>query len=279
MDLSGQHAIITGGSSGIGRALARLLSECKAHVSLIARRQSLLDETLAELETLRAGPDQVFSARSADVASWEETESAIRDLTADGLAPDLLLNVAGFSHPGYVQDLSLDVFRDTMDVDYFGTVHATKAVLPMMMARRQGHIVNFSSVAGFYAIFGYSPYCAAKFAVCGFSEALRQEMKPHGIHVSVVFPPTTNTPGLEQENLFKPEETTQIEGQITSQSADQVARTVLRGIERRSRHILPGMDTKVYYLLAHLPPALTGVFHWFFIDRVIARVHRNAESH
>jgi 3-dehydrosphinganine reductase len=277
MDFAGQHAIITGGSSGIGRALARLLSERGAHISLIARRQSLLDETLGELASLRVDAAQVLRARSADIASWEETESAIRGLAADGLAPDLLLNVAGFSHPGYVQDLSIEVFRETMDVDYFGTVHTTKAVIPMMMERRRGHIVNFSSVAGFYAIFGFSPYCAAKFAVCGFSEALRQEMRPHGVHVSVVFPPTTKTPGLEWENQYKPLETQRIEGQITPQSADQVARTVLRGVERRKRYILPGFDTKVYFLLAHLPPALTGVFHWFFIDRIIAREYRKRQ--
>jgi 3-dehydrosphinganine reductase len=278
MDFVGQHAIITGGTSGIGRALARLLSERGAHVSLIARRQSLLDETLTELESLRADPAQTFSARSADIASWEETERAIHSLVVDGPAPDLLFNVAGFCHPGYVQDLTIEIFRDTMDVDYFGTVHATKAVIPIMMARHRGHIINFSSAAGFYAIFGFSPYCAAKFAVCGFSEALRQEMRPYGVHVSVVFPPTTNTPGLERENLYKPLETQRIEGgAVKAQSADQVARTVLRGVERRQRDILPGLDTKVLFLLAHLPPALTGVFHWFFIDRIIAGVNRERQ--
>jgi len=274
MSFLGQHAIITGGTSGIGRSLARLLAGQGAHVSILARRQALLDETLAELESLRAGSAQRFRARSVDVASWEQTRESIHSLVKEGPPPDLLLNVAGFCHPGYFEDLSMEVFRDTMDVDYFGTVHATKAVVPIMMERRSGHIVNFSSVAGFYAIFGFSPYCAAKFAVCGFSESLRQEMRPYGVRVSVVYPPTTDTPGLARENQFKPLETQRIEGQITPQTADQVARVVLRGIERRRRYILPGLDTKLFFVLAHLPPFLTGVFHWYFIDRVISKAHR-----
>jgi 3-dehydrosphinganine reductase len=243
-------------------------------VSILARRQALLDETLAELESLRAGQAQHFRARSVDVADWEQTRESIHSLVEESSPPDLLLNVAGFCHPGYFEDLSMEVFRDTMDVDYFGTVHATKAVVPIMMERRSGHIVNFSSVAGFYAIFGFSPYCAAKFAVCGFSESLRQEMRPYGVRVSVVYPPTTDTPGLERENQYKPLETQRIEGQITPQTADQVARVVLRGVERRQRYILPGLDTKLFFFLAHLPPFLTAVFHWYFIDRIISKAHR-----
>jgi 3-dehydrosphinganine reductase len=274
MDFGGRHAIITGGSSGIGRAMARLLVERGAHVSLIARRQALLDETVAELESLRTDSAQRFRACSADIASWEQTEEAVQTLVADGFPPDLLLNVAGFCHPGYFAELPLSVFRDTMDVDYFGTLHATKAVVPTMIERHSGHIVNFSSIAGFYAVFGFSPYSAAKFAVCGLSEALCQEMRPYGIHVSVVFPPTTDTPGLECENQYKPLETQRLEGQVTLQTADQVARAALRGIERRRRYILPGLDSKLFFFLAHLPPMLTGGFRWFFIERIIAKVHR-----
>jgi 3-dehydrosphinganine reductase len=274
MDFQDRHVIVTGGSSGIGRATARLLARRGAHVSLIARRQALLDETLAELETFRQNSGQRFKACSVDLANWAQTREGFASLTADGYPPDILINAAGFCHPGYFEELSLDVFRDTMDVDFFGTLHATRAIVPIMIRRRSGHIVNVSSVAGFYAIYGFTPYSAAKFAVNGFSEALRQEMRPYGIHVSVVFPPTTDTPGLQHENRFKPLETQTIEGQIKAQTADWVAGAVVRGIERRKRYILPGLDTKLFFLLAHLPPALTGFFHWYFIDRVIAKVHR-----
>lgn len=274
MSFGGRHVIVTGGTSGIGRATARLLAQRGAHVSVIARRQDLLDETLEELESLRRDAGQRFAARSADLGSWEQAENAMTALISDGYPPAYLINAAGYCHPGYFADLPIDVFRDTMHTDYFGTVFPIKAVVHTMVERREGHIVNFSSVAGFYAIYGFTPYSAAKFAVTGFSEALRQEMRPYGIRVSVVFPPTTLTPGLERENRTKPAETWCIEGQVKARTADEVAEAVLRGVEKRRRYILPGLDTKAYFLLAHLPPAIRNVFHWFFVDRVIDRVHR-----
>lgn len=274
MDLHNQHAIITGGSSGIGRATARLLTRRGAHVSIIARRQELLDETLAELEVLRENSAQRLRAYSADLTDWEQTQKAIAALTADGFPPDILVNAAGFAHPGYFEDLPLKIFRQTIDVDFFGTLHPIKAALPAMMERRSGHIVNCSSVAGFVGAFGYTPYCPAKFAVRGFSDALSQEMKPYGIHVSVLFPPNTDTPGFHHENLYKPLETHRIEGAVKTLTADQVAQALVRGIERRQMYILPDLETRLYFLLTNSPYVLTSLLRWFFFDRVIAKAHQ-----
>ncbi len=274
MDFHNQLAIITGGSSGIGRATACLLTRRGAHVSIIARRQELLDETLAELESLRESPAQRLRAHSADVTDWEQTQEAIAALTADGHPPDVLVNAAGFAHPGYCEELPLEIFRSTMDVDFFGTLHPIKAALPTMIERRSGHIVNFSSVAGFLGVFGYTAYGAAKFAVRGFSDALRQEMKPYGIHVSVIFPPDTDTPQLHYENQFKPTETRRIAGAARALTADQVAGALVHGIERRQVYILPSLDTRLYFLLSN---GFTGLFRWYF-DRVIARARREREA-
>jgi 3-dehydrosphinganine reductase len=268
--LHNQHAIITGGSSGIGRATARLLTRRGAHVSIIARRQELLDETLAELETIRENSAQRLRAHSADVTDWEQAQEAIDALTADGFSPDILVNAAGFAHPGYFEELPLEIFRQTMDVDFFGTLHPIKASLPMMMERRSGHIVNCSSVAGFLGVFGYTAYCPAKFAVRGFSDVLRQEMRPYGIHVYVLFPPDTDTPQLHYENQFKPAETRSIAGAAKALTADQVAQALVRGIERRQAYILPSFDSRLYFLLAN---GFTGLFRWYF-DRVIAKTRR-----
>ena len=274
MDLHNQHAIITGGSSGIGRATARLLTRRGAHVSIVARRQELLDETLAELEALRANSAQRLRAYSADVTDWEQTQEAIAALTADSFPPDILVNAAGFAHPGYFEELPLEIFRQTMDVDFFGTLHPIKAALPAMMERRSGHIVNLSSVAGFLGVFGYTAYGAAKFAVRGFSDVLRQEMKPYGICVSVIFPPDTDTPQLHYENQFKPPETRRIAGAAKALTAEQVAQSLIRGIERRQPYILPSFDTRLYFLLAN---GFTGLFRWYF-DRSIAKARREREA-
>jgi 3-dehydrosphinganine reductase len=270
MDFCNQHVIITGGSSGIGRATAQLLTRRGAHVSIIARRQPLLDETLAELESLRETATQRLQVYSADLTEWEQAQEAISVLTSDGHSPDFLINAAGFAHPGYFEELPLEIFRTTMDTDFFGTLHPIKAVVPAMMERHSGHIVNFSSVAGFLGVFGYTAYGAAKWAVRGFSDALRQEMKPHGIHVSVVFPPDTDTPQLHYENQFKPLETHRVGGPLRAQTADQVAQALIRGIERRQVYILPSFENRLYFLLSN---GFTGLIRLYF-DTVIAQARR-----
>jgi 3-dehydrosphinganine reductase len=275
VDFRGQHAIVTGGSSGIGRGVACLLAQRGAHVSLIARRQELLDETLGALEDLRQSPGQRFGAFSADVSSWEQALAAISVLTAGDQPPDLLINAAGIVDCGYFQESSMRAFYDTMEIDLYGTVHTTKAVLPMMMERRRGHIVNFSSVLGFAASFGYTAYCAAKFAVRGFSDALRHEMKPYGIHVSVVFPQDTDTPQLYQERRLQPPEARRIsEGANRLLDVQYVARTVLRGIERRQPYILPGLEVRLFFPVFNGFGWLTQFVRWYLIDRVVANVCR-----
>ena len=273
MDFHHKHAIVTGGSSGIGRAIARHLAAEGAHVSIVARRQELLDETLAELETLRENPTQRLMAYSADLADWKQAEQAITTLTAD-IPPDILINAAGFAHPGYFEELPLEIFHKTMDIDYFGTLYAVKAVLPSMMERRSGYIVNFSSIAGFLSAFGYTAYSASKFAVRGFTESLRQELKPHGIHVSIVFPPDTDTPQLHYENQFKPLETRRLGGPVTAATAEKVALAVVRGIERKKAVIIPSLDGQLYFLLFNGP---TGLLRWY-CDRVIAKARRERKA-
>jgi 3-dehydrosphinganine reductase len=272
MDFEGQHAIITGGSSGIGRATARRLARRGAHVSLIARREALLRDTVAELEGLRTNSGQRFRAYSADLSDWTQAEAAVAHLTAGDFPPDILVNSAGITRPGYFQDLPLGTFHEIMDVDFFGTLYPIRAALPQMLARERGWIVNVSSVAGFLGVFGYSAYSAAKFAVRGLSDVLRAEMKPHGIHVLVVFPPDTDTPQLRYEEPLKPPETRQLAGTAQTLSADKVARALLRGIERERAYVFPSWDTRLFFALTN---GLTMVFRWYS-DFVVRRVRRRA---
>jgi 3-dehydrosphinganine reductase len=271
MDFHGSNVIVTGGSSGIGRATARMLVQRGANVVIIARRQALLDAALAEFEAERVAPAQAFQAHSADLSDWEQAQAAIAAVTAEGHTPDILINAAGIAHPGYFEELPIEVFRRTMDVDFFGTLYPTKLVAPMMMARHSGHIVNFSSVAGFLGVFGYTAYGAAKFAVRGFSDALRSELKPYGVHVHIVFPPDTDTPLLHGENKVKPPETREIVGkQVKLLQPEDVAREVIRGIERHKYIIVPGFESKLYFLLVN---GIIGFSYWYF-DRAIASARK-----
>jgi 3-dehydrosphinganine reductase len=242
-------ALITGGSSGIGLALARQLAARGSQVWLVARRTEALESARAEIQSVNGGRCGIIPA---DVADAEQANAAIQQVTGEAGLPDLVINSAGITHPGYIQEVSLEIFRELMDVNSFGTVHITKAVLPGMLERGSGHIVNISSAAGFLGVFGYSAYGATKFAIRGFSDVLRAEMQPHGIRVSVVFPPDTDTPQLAYEAPLKPPETKALSGNAGLMSADAVAREILRGIQREKYIILPGAETKLLYHLGGL---------------------------
>ncbi|MDO9130653.1 MAG: SDR family oxidoreductase, partial [Anaerolineales bacterium] len=220
--------LITGGSSGIGLALGRLLAAQGGHVWLIARRREVLEAALEQVKAAAIRPEQRFGMVSADLSVPEQAFSAVEQVKGQAGVPDVVINSAGAAHPGYVQDLSAEIFRWMMAVNYFATAYVTKAVLPGMLARRSGHIINISSAAGFIGVFGYTAYGASKFAVAGFSEVLRAEMKQYGIRVSVVFPADTETPQLDYENQFKPPETKAISGTAKAMKPEQVARIILR---------------------------------------------------
>lgn len=273
MDFRNKHVVVTGGSSGIGKAIARLLAQRGANVAIIARRQMLLDATIQEFEAVRVDQAQVFQAFSADLSDLEQARAAINAVTADERTPDVLVNAAGFAHPGYFEELPVEIFRRTMGVDFFGTLYPCKLVAPLMIERHSGHIVNISSVAGFLGVFGYTAYGAAKFAIRGFSDALRAELKPHSVHVSVVFPPDTDTPSLHYEDQFKPLETRRLEGSAGLMKAERVAQAVIRGIEKSRYIITPGFESTFFFWLTN--PAF-GFVRWY-MDRVIAGACKERE--
>lgn len=261
----GKIALVTGGSSGIGKAIACSLADRGLHVWLMAQRKDLLEAAKREVETHRKSQDQVINAVSTDITDWEQVRKSIKFITEETGTPDILLNIAGAAHPGYAQELDLNIFTWMMAVNYFGTVYVTKELLPAMLNRSSGYIVNTSSIAGFVGTFGYSAYGAAKFAVRGFSDALRSEMKLHNIGVSVVFPPNTQTAGFDYENNFKPHETKALEGNTATMSAEAVAGTILRGIERGRYMIFPGTEGKLLYRVN----GLAGGLLTYFMDRII----------
>jgi 3-dehydrosphinganine reductase len=249
--------LVTGGSSGIGLAAAKQLAAAGAQVWLNGRRRELLEAALKEVQAARRDLSQLCGIVPGDVSDPGQVGVVVETVTNSAGAPDVVFNSAGITQPGYIQELSLDVFERLMRVNYFGTVYMTAAVLPAMMKRGSGHIINISSMAGYLGVFGYSAYGASKYAVTGFSEVLRAEMKPHGIRVSVAFPPDTDTPQLAYEEPFKPAETKAMSGNVKALPADKVARTILQQAEKGAFMIFPGSDSRLFYLLSSkLPKSL-----------------------
>lgn len=243
--------LITGGSSGIGLAIARQILLNNGHVAILARREDLLASAAKELVNSKRNPDQKIFTLQADVSNKTEVENAIGAFITEHGIPDMVFNSAGVAHPGRFEDLGDGIFHWMMDVNYFGIVNVLKVLVPLMQQRKSGVIVNISSIAGFIGVYGYTAYGASKFAVSGFSDALRSELKPDGIQVSIVFPPDTDTPQLTYESQFKPAVTKEIAGSAKLLDPNVVAIETLKAVARKQYIILPGSEGKLMYWLHH----------------------------
>jgi 3-dehydrosphinganine reductase len=269
-----RHAIITGGSSGIGLAIAADLLAKGWNLTIIARDPARLDAAKAQLEGRLAGRTQQVLAISCDVSDLEGVDAAIGQAIDSLGPPEMLITSAGIAHPGYFAEMPLEIFRDTMEINYFGTLYAVRAVLPAMRRRGGGHVVMISSGAGLIGIFGYSAYAPTKFALRGLAETLRGELKGEGIRVSIVYPPDTDTPQLAAENEIKPPETAGITGNAKVLSAEAVAHAVLKGVERNRFQITPGWEMRLLALLHSLLAPL--LFRYF--DALAAKAAKRKPS-
>lgn len=253
----GKHTVITGGSSGIGLSFAKLVAGYGGKATLVARRKSVLEDARASI--LAAQPRAEVGILELDVANANDVAERMDRLLAEGPI-EHLVNNAGIVMPGRFLELPLEQFRKMMDVNFFGTVQMCKAVLPSMVKSRRGHVLNVSSLAGVIGIYGYTPYAASKFALRGFSEALRAEMWPSGVRVSLCLPPDTDTPQLAFENEHKPAETKAIAGTVKTLSPEAVAHSMAEGMARGSFEIYPDVTSRVSALAQGVAP---GVVRWF----------------
>ena len=255
-DFDGRLVFVPGGSAGIGLAAARKLAQRGAHVCLFARREDVLQRAVVDVEAQRRSPAQRVGARVLDVADAAQVAQVLSAAIAELGVPDVLLNCAGQARPDYFERISPERLQQTLALNLGGCWNTAQAIAPAMKQRRSGYIVNTSSLAGLIGVFGYTDYCAAKFGLIGFSEGLRAELAPHGVEVSVLCPPDTDTPGFAEENRFKPKETIAASAGGGLLKADDVAEELFRGMARRRFLILPGREAKLAWWAKRLAPWL-----------------------
>jgi NAD(P)-dependent dehydrogenase (short-subunit alcohol dehydrogenase family) len=190
-DLRGQVALITGGSRGLGLLLARELAREGCRIAICARDQGELECAREDLEGRGA---EVLRVR-CDVADRAQVDHLVQEVTRRFGRVDVLVNNAGIIEIGPVQTMTLEEYERAMGVMFWGVVYPTLALLPQMLERRQGRIVNVTSIGGKISVPHLLPYSCAKFAAVGFSEGLRAELLPEGISVTTVVPGLMRTGG------------------------------------------------------------------------------------
>jgi 3-oxoacyl-[acyl-carrier protein] reductase len=196
--IKGKTALVTGGGKGIGKAIALALASEGVHVGLIARTEKDVATVAAEIKAL--GVKAAYA--TADVSNRIELESSIEKIKSELGDIDILINNAGTGKFAKFLDLEPDAWENQVRVNLFGVYYATRAVLPGMINRKSGDIINISSMAGKHGALGTSAYSASKFGVFGLSESLMQEVRKHNIRVSALAPSTVVTELAESANLI-----------------------------------------------------------------------------
>jgi 3-dehydrosphinganine reductase len=270
MELKDKVVFITGGSSGIGLACAKLATSQGASVAIFARDSKRLSEAIMDIKKYRVTQEQMINAYRLDVSDNNDVECIMEHALREVGDPFILVNSAGLGGAFHFEDLTYTRFDDTMKINVYGMRNTVAALLPFMK-KSGGHIVNISSIGAVLGVFGDTAYSASKFAVIGFSECLRAELKRFNINVSVLCPPDTDTPMMRNPDTAKPLETVAISGNAGLKSAEYVAAAMYKGLERKRFIIIPGISGKLIYLIKRFIPALPEAF----MDRTIRKIQRN----
>jgi len=262
-----RKVILTGGSSGLGLALAEPLLRRGDHVTLVARDPVKL---AAAANQLRAKiPDAKVAVLSLDVSSADVTTGLANAVSAMG-GIDLLINSAGILREGYVEKLTEQDYRQTFEINYFGTLRMIRAALPHLKASGRGQIINIASVAALTGVFGYSAYCSSKYALLGLSEVLRFELKPQGVKVQVVCPPEFDSPMVDALDETRTPENQAHTLTIPKLSVTAVVDSIMAGLDSSTFIIVPGSQTRLMTFGIRCFP---GISRWV-ADRRIHATYR-----
>jgi NAD(P)-dependent dehydrogenase (short-subunit alcohol dehydrogenase family) len=255
----GKTVYITGGSSGIGLAAAKQFAGAGANVAIFARGQTRLDAALPLIEAAKSSNGQKFLAVQLDVANHTDVDVKMVATVRSFGVPDVLVNCAGVAWCNYIEDTPYEQYERMMMTDFFGVRNTVTALLPSMK-ERGGNIVNVASILGAIGVYGYAAYCPAKFAVIGFSEVVRAEMKKYNIRVSILCPPDTDTPQLAEENKTKPPETRAVAGNTGLMQPEQVAAAMIKGMEQGKLMVVPGFMNWLSWTMKRLWPGFVFSF-------------------
>jgi NAD(P)-dependent dehydrogenase (short-subunit alcohol dehydrogenase family) len=261
-------AVITGAGSGIGRALALHLAAKGASLALCDINAQQLEVTAGRCAGATKVTTQAFDVSS--IAAMKDFAAAVQ---RDHGGASLVVNNAGVALGGTFEELEMSDFQWLMGINYWGVVYGTHAFLPLLKAQPQAHLVNVSSVFGLVAPPGQTPYASAKFAVRGFTESLRHELRGSTVSVSCVHPGGIKTniargsragARLQLSDEQREKEVAQFEKTFIT-TAEAAAERIVRGVEHGEARILIGRDAGILDVLARALP----VSYWSIVERLV----------
>ena len=262
MDVAGRVAVITGGSSGIGLATARHLARVGVAVVLGARRADKLDEAV---RAIRADGGRA-EAMVTDVTSEPAVVRLVNRARQAFGSLDIMMCNAGFGYYGTVEETPPDIMQRMMDVNFMGTFYGARAALPVFRGNGHGHLIIVSSIVGRRGIAQMSGYSATKAAQVGFAESLRTELAGTPIHVSVVFPVSTET---EFRDAMQRDYGYSVAGLGPKQSVDDVARAIVACIRHPRPEVYPHLKSRALVVLNAVAPGFT--------DRLVQKYGRKRQ--
>lgn len=252
MDFKGKVVVITGASSGIGKALSYAFTDRGAKVVMGARHSAKLAEIAGEI--LSRGGEAVFE--ETDVTQEAECKRLIDKAVSAFGGIDILICNAGISMRALFDDVQLDVLRQLMDVNFWGTVYCAKYALPYLQASK-GSLVGVSSVAGIHGLPGRTGYSASKFAMTGLLETIRIENLKKGLHVMIACPGfTASNVRFSALTADGSQQGESPRNEAKMMSAEEVAQRIIRGISRRKRLVLMEFDGRATSFIGKFAPGL-----------------------
>ena len=252
---AGKIVYITGAGSGMGLAGGKMLAAQGARIVMLDRNESAA--AMSAIAAERRSPDQRVACYQMDVADRESVLATVAKAVAENGPPDLVIHMAGIGGVAEFVDMKFEMFDRMMKINVYGTRNIVEAVLPAMRANRdhgRGKIVLVGSMGGIVPVYGYTAYGTSKFAVVGFAQCLRYELKPLGIDVACFCPTEVDTPGLAAERQATHPAAVAMKKIGGTMSMEQAVSGLLDGIRRKQFMIVPGFKAKLTHWLLRLTP-------------------------
>ena len=264
---------ITGGASGIGLEAGKRLAALGAHIVVLDFNPT--DIAQSAIEAARKSLAQRVTRYRLDIADRQEVLKTVARAALEAGTPDLVINSAGIGVTGEFANMKFEDFDRVMQVNLYGSRHICEAVLPLMRARGRGKIVLIASMAAITPVYGYTDYSTSKFAVLGFGECLRYELKPLGIDVAVCCPGEVETPMVATERQIIHPATKAMKKSAGTISVEQAVGELISGLQREKAIIvLGGMSRVTFWLHRLLPPSVWNMVTDRIVTKALKGMHQ-----